>query len=124
MKKCTYIIWLSEFFRAVSELTELVEWALTILKEMLAHLCLELLLEGIELTLVAIKVIIVTLLSQMSHHLAWWVIEVFLVAVGIKLSLLELWLGLGGAQASWLWLNTWNCGGSLLRGLRYTFWIW
>jgi len=57
------IIWLSQLFRTMCELAELFEWALTILEEMLAHLCLELLLEGVELTLVSVKVIVVALLS-------------------------------------------------------------
>jgi hypothetical protein len=60
----------------VSKLAELLEWALSRLEEMLAHLSLELLLESVELTLVAVEVVVVGLLSEVSEDLAWWVVEV------------------------------------------------
>ncbi len=62
-------------------------------EEVLAHLGLELLLEIVELTLVTIEIIVVRLLSEMSHDLAWWIVEVSLLTVWSELSvLLELWV--------------------------------
>lgn len=43
---------------------------------MLAHLSLVLLLEGVELALVAIEVVVVRLLSEVSEDFAGWVVEV------------------------------------------------
>ena len=80
----TYVIWLSKLGRSVSELAELLKWALSGFKEMLAHLGLELLLESIELTLVAIEVVVVGLLSQVSQNLAWWVVEVSWSSLGVN----------------------------------------
>ena len=79
----------------MSELAELLEWALVIVDVVLAHLSLELLLHGVELTLIAVEVIVVALLGQMSHDLSWWVVEISLLTVGIKLSLLVLVLFAG-----------------------------
>lgn len=62
-------------------------------EEVLAHLGLELLLEIVELTLVTIEIVVVRLLSEMSHDLAWWIVEVSLLTVWSELSvLLELWV--------------------------------
>jgi hypothetical protein len=54
----------------------------------LAHLGLELLLEIVELTLVTIEIVIVRLLGEMSHDLAWWIIKVSLLTVRSELSVL------------------------------------
>lgn len=72
----TYVIWLSKLSWPMSELTELLQWAFTSIKEMFAHLSLELLLQGVELTLVAVEVVVVGLLGQVSQNLAWWVVKV------------------------------------------------
>lgn len=62
-------------------------------EEVLAHLGLELLLEIVELTLVTIEIVVVRLLSEMSHDLAWWIVEVSLLTVWSELSvLLKLWV--------------------------------
>jgi hypothetical protein len=74
----TYIIRLSELGRAMGELAILLEWAFTGVEEMFAHLGLILLLESVELTLVTIEIVIVGLLSQMSHDFSRWVVEVLL----------------------------------------------
>jgi len=64
-----------------------------LVEEVLAHLGLELLLEIVELTLVTIEIVVVRLLSEMSHDLAWWIVEVSLLTVWSELSvLLELWV--------------------------------
>jgi hypothetical protein len=76
MKSDTYVIWLSQLGRSVSKLAELLEWALSRLEEMLAHLSLELLLQGVELALVAVEVVVVRLLSEVPEDLAWWVVKV------------------------------------------------
>lgn len=72
----TYVIWLSELSWSVSELAELLEWAFTSFKEMFTHLSFELLLEGIELTLVSVEVVVVRLLGEVSEHFTWWVIKI------------------------------------------------
>jgi hypothetical protein len=51
---------------------------------MFAHLGLELLLESIELTLVAIEIVVVGLLSEVSQDLAWWVVEVSWSSLGVN----------------------------------------
>jgi hypothetical protein len=53
------IIWLSQFTISVSKLTELMKRAVTVLQEVLAELCLILLFQGVNLTLVAIEAVIV-----------------------------------------------------------------
>lgn len=62
----------------MSELAVLLEWAFTILEEVLAHLSLELLLHGVPLALVSVEIVVVLLLSKVSHDFAWWVVEVLL----------------------------------------------
>jgi len=69
---------LSKFRRSVSELAILRERTISILGEVFAHLGLVLLLQGVKLALVAVEVVVVGLLSQVSHDLAWWVVEVLL----------------------------------------------
>jgi hypothetical protein len=44
--------------------------------KVLAQLSLVLLLKCVKLTLVAVEVVIVALLSQMTENLGWWVVEV------------------------------------------------
>ena len=91
--ECTYVVGRSEFGGSVGELAELDEGAHAGVEEVLAHLGLVLLLEGVELTVVAVEVVVVRLLGQMSHHLAWRVVEVLLgLTVGTQLSSV---LGLG-----------------------------
>lgn len=106
----TYVVWLSQLLWSVSELAVLVEWAFTLVQEVLAHLCLEFLFESEELSLVTVEIVVVALLSQVAHHFAWWVVEVPLLAIGIELSLLDLWLELASGQGAWLWLSSGNGG--------------
>ena len=84
----------------MSELTELLQWALARVEEVLAHLGLILLLECVELTLVAIEVVVVGLLGQVSEDLAWRVVEVSWTALGVDTLalILGLWLAVGGAR--------------------------
>lgn len=74
----TYVMRLSQFNWAVRELAILCKRATSSIGEMFAHLGLVLLLQGVKLALVAVEVVIVRLLSQVSHHFAWWVVEVLL----------------------------------------------
>ena len=67
----------------MSELAELVEWALSFVHEMFAHLGLILLLELVELTLVSVEVVIVVLLGEMSKNFTWRIVEVSWSAVSI-----------------------------------------
>ena len=60
----------------MSELTVLHQWALATLKEMLTELSFVFLLQGVELALVAVEIIVVRLLSQMSHDLSGWIVEI------------------------------------------------
>jgi len=53
----------------MGELAEFLEATSSMLHEVLAELGLVLLLEGVELALVTIEVIVVTLLGKMSEHL-------------------------------------------------------
>jgi len=78
------IIWLSQFGWTVSKLTELLERAFTVIQEMLAHLGLVLLLESVELALVAVETIVVGLLSQVSQDLTWWIVEVSWSSLGVN----------------------------------------
>lgn len=92
--KC--IVWLSQLFATMSELAVLVEWAFTVVYEMLAHLGLVLLLQSVELALISVEVVIVALLGKVSHHFAWWIVEVLLLAVGAEFAFLEFGLWLAG----------------------------
>jgi hypothetical protein len=66
----------------VSELTVLLKRARTRVQKMFAHLSFVLLFQLIELTLIAVHVVKVLLLSHLSHNLLRWVVEVlFLLAV-------------------------------------------
>ena len=78
---------LSELSRSMRKLAILGKWTSASLEEVLAHLCLVFLFESIELTLISVEVVIITLLSQVAHHLSWWVIEVsFWLAILVELS--------------------------------------
>ena len=71
----------------MSELAVLGQRALVVGEEVLAHLSLVLLLQSVELTLIAVEVVEVALLGQVSHYLAWWIVEVLLgLSVGVQLS--------------------------------------
>jgi len=76
-----WVIWLSKLFWSVSELAVLVKWAVSISLEVLAHLGLEFLLQGIELALGTVEIVIVARLLKMSHDLSWWVVEVSFLSV-------------------------------------------
>lgn len=60
----------------MSKLAELFKTASTMFHKVLAQLSLVLLLKCVELALVTIKVVIVALLSQMTEHFRWRVVEV------------------------------------------------
>lgn len=77
----TYVGSLSKLFGSVCELAVLVEWAHASVKEMFAELGLVLLLERVELALVAIKIVIVALLSQVTQDLARRIVEVALLSI-------------------------------------------
>ena len=68
----------------MSELAELHKWAFSRVKEMFAHLSLELLLQSIELTLVAVEVVVVGLLGKVSKDFAWWVVKVSWSTLGVN----------------------------------------
>ena len=76
-----WVIWLSKLFCSVSELAELAEWAVSVSCEVLAQLGLELLLQGIELALSTVEIVIVARLLKMSHDLSWWVVEVSFLSI-------------------------------------------
>jgi hypothetical protein len=67
----------------MSELAILLKWASAILKEMFAHLGLELLLKCIEMTLTTVEIIIVGLLGQVLQDFTWWVVEVSWSSLGV-----------------------------------------
>jgi len=75
---------LSEFGIAMSKLAELMEWARLVLQVVLAELGLVLLLQGVDLALVAVEAVIVRLVGEASKNLAWWVVEVSWSSVGIN----------------------------------------
>ena len=68
----------------MSELAELHERTFSSVKEMFAHLSLELLLLGIELTLVTVEIVVVGLLGQVSKDFTWWVVKVSWSSLGIN----------------------------------------
>jgi len=76
-----WVIWLSKLFWSVGELAELVKWAFSLLREVLAHLGLEFLLQGIELALGTVEVVIVARLLKVSHDFSWWVVEISFLSV-------------------------------------------
>ena len=80
-KFVTYVIGLSQLSGTVSELAVLVERARVVLGEVSAKLSLILLLQSVELALVAVEVVIVALLSEMTEDLARRVVEVLLTTV-------------------------------------------
>jgi hypothetical protein len=97
----------------MGKLAVLHEWALSAIEEVLAHLGLELLLQGVELTLIAVEVVVVGLLSQVSEDLAWWVVEVSWSSLGVNSLALVLGLALArgvrvliGGWLSLLWGGT------------------
>jgi len=60
----------------MSELAVLSQWALLLLEVVLAELSFVFLLQGVELTLVTVEIVVVRLLGQVPHDLAWWIIEI------------------------------------------------
>lgn len=74
----TYVIGLSQLSGSVGELAVLLEWALSVLEEVLAHLSFVLLSEGVPLALVSVEVVVVLLLGKVSDHFSRWVVEVLL----------------------------------------------
>lgn len=78
------IIWLSEIFLTMCKLAVLCQRALTVFEVMFAQLSFIFLFQGVELTLVAIEVVVVGLLSQVSHDLSGWIIEISWPSIGIK----------------------------------------
>ena len=71
----------------MSKLAVLSKRALVVGEEVFAHLSLVLLLQSVELALVSIEVVEVALLSEVSHHFAWWIVEVLLgLSIGVQLS--------------------------------------
>ena len=43
---------------------------------MLAELSFVFLFHGVELSLIPVEVVVVRLLSQVTHHFSWWIIEI------------------------------------------------
>lgn len=78
------IIWLSEIFLTMCKLTVLGQRALTVFEVVLAQLSFIFLFQSVELTLVSIEVVVVGLLSQVSHDLSGWIIEISWPSIGIK----------------------------------------
>jgi hypothetical protein len=70
------IIWLSQIFLAMGKLTVLLERARLVVQPMSAELSFILLLESIELTLISVEIVVVRLLSQVTHDLSRWVVEI------------------------------------------------
>ena len=68
----------------MSKLAELLKRTFSRLEVMFAHLSLELLLQGVELTLVSVEVVVVGLLGQVSKDFAWWVVEVSWSSLGVN----------------------------------------
>jgi hypothetical protein len=62
----------------MGELAVLLEWTLAGVEVVLAHLGLVLLLQRVELALVAVEVVVVRLLGEVSQDFAGWVVEVLL----------------------------------------------
>lgn len=60
----------------MGKLTILSERAFGILKVMFAELSFILLLKSVELSLISIEVVIVWLLSEVSHDFSWWVVKI------------------------------------------------
>ena len=75
------VIWLSKLFSSVSELAVLIKRAYSISLEVLAHLSLEFLPQGIELALSTVEIVIVARLLKMSHDLSWWVVEISFLSI-------------------------------------------
>ena len=97
----------------MGELAVLLEWAGSVLHVMLAHLSLELLLQCVPSALVSVEVVIVGLLCEMSHDLAWRVVEVLL------------WLSVISKLSSVLakaWLNSSNDLGLSWAGAGVSHW--
>ena len=72
---------MSELLGSVSELAVLVKGTIASLEEMFAELGLVLLLQRVELALVAIEIVIVALLSQVTQDLARRIVEVALLSI-------------------------------------------
>lgn len=72
----TYIVGLSEILLSVCELTILCKWTFVVFQEVLAQLSFIFLLQCVELALVSVEVVVVRLLSQVSHNFSRWIVEV------------------------------------------------
>lgn len=70
------IVGLSEFAWSMSKLAEFLKRTGACLHEMLAQLGLVLLFESVELALIAIEIVIIALLSQMTQNLGRRVVKV------------------------------------------------
>jgi hypothetical protein len=66
------------------------KWALSLVLIVLAHLGFEFLFQGVELALISIEIVVIAGLLQVSHNLAWRVVEVSLLTIWTQLSLLKL----------------------------------
>jgi len=111
-----WVVGLSQLGWAVSELAVLLEWAGSVLEEMLAHLSLELLLHGVPGSLVTVETVVVGLLGEVSHHLTWGVVEVLLgLAVITELSSVLSKAGLDTADDKLGWSSIWSLCSVLWR---------
>lgn len=72
----TYIVGLSEILLSVCKLTILCKWTFVVFQEVLAQLSFIFLLQSVELALVSVEVVVVRLLSQVSHNFSRWIVEV------------------------------------------------
>ena len=116
-KWITYIIGLSQLTWTMGKLAVLLQWALSMTKEMLAHLSLILLLQSVELALVSVEVVIVGLLCKVAHHFSWWVVEILLWrSIWPKLSSV---LGFC-LSSSWVKVGSWTFRG----GWWHLSWTW
>ena len=119
----------------MSKLAVLCQWASCFLKPVLAQLSFVFLFQRVELTLVSIEIVVVRLLSQMAHHLAWRVIEISWTSLRIKTlgfiaRLFTWWVVVrtgyklrAGVQLSYKWVRCRLVQINLLF-LLWSLWIW
>lgn len=62
----------------MSELAILSEWAVLVFHEVLAKLSFIFLLQSVKLSLISIEIFVIRLLSQLSNHFAWGIVEISL----------------------------------------------
>jgi hypothetical protein len=60
----------------MSELAILSEWAILMFHEVLAKLSFIFLFQSVKLSLISIEIFVIGLLSQLSNHFAWWIVEI------------------------------------------------